>query len=236
MPCASSASFGLCGVGGVLTRLRRVRSKAASASGFSSSVGVSVMSHEPEIIFDFDPRNLPPELLQAIGLVVSASSQTETVVQDFIGGVLGIDNINTRALTAHMSAPLKDHVARALMELHAVHVADLDAVDDLLDAINDAFSRRNQIVHNAFLRNSATGEILSYRESARGSLVGRLEPVLVEKIVEDAALIYEAGMDLMRFMIARNLLPPMRRRPLMATINRKPKARANRRDTSGIET
>lgn len=32
------------------------------------------MGHEPEVIYDFDPRNLPPELLRAIGLMAAASA------------------------------------------------------------------------------------------------------------------------------------------------------------------
>ncbi len=188
------------------------------------------MASEPEVIYDFDPRNLPPEMLRAIGLVAAASSQTEHVVQSLIGGLLGIDNIETLALTTHMAAPLKDHVVRALAELSAPSPAQLDQIDDLMDAVNDAFDKRNLIVHNAIARHPVTGECFSYRQKARGSLQLSLIPVTAEEFARDAALIYEAGMDLMRFMISRGIGPRERIRPIRAALDRRKKAREKRRD------
>jgi hypothetical protein len=41
--------------------------------------------------FDFDPSNLPPDLLQAIGLAIACGAQTESVISMAIGGCLGLD-------------------------------------------------------------------------------------------------------------------------------------------------
>jgi hypothetical protein len=184
------------------------------------------------VIYDFDPRNLPPDLLRAIGLVVAASAQTESIVQELIGALLKIDNIETRALTAHMSAPLKDQVARALAELSAPSVGEVDTIDDLLDAVNSAYEKRNVIVHNSLARNPDTGEVLSYREVARGSLRVSLQPVRVEQVEQDAATIYEAGIAIMRFMISRGIGACERTAPLHVPIDRRKKARTIRRDLS----
>jgi hypothetical protein len=189
---------------------------------------------EPSVIYDFDPNNLPPEYLQAIGLVAMASAQTESVIGDFIAALLGIDAIETLALTTHMVGPLKDHVVRALTELNAVSVEIVDQIDDLMDAINEAMNRRNVIVHNALIMHPTTGEILSHRLKARGSLQLELRPVSVEEIKQDASLIYEVGMALMGFMMAYGLGPRERKHAPRQPLDRSKKARAKRRDTAGV--
>lgn len=190
------------------------------------------MNPDPDepVIYDFDPRNLPPEYLQAVGLVAMASAQTESVMQDFIGVLLGIDNIETLALTTHMAAPLKDHIARALIELNGSTYAAVDDVDDLLDAIDQTLGKRNAIVHNSLIMHPHTGEILSHRLKARGALQLELRPISVKEIKEDAALIYEAGETLMKFMILHGLAPASRTKVIREPLDRSKKARAKRRD------
>jgi hypothetical protein len=186
------------------------------------------MKQAPSIIYDFDPRNLPAEFLRAVGLVAVASSQTESIVQNLIGGLLGIDAVETKVLTLHMAAPLKDHVARALIELNAVNVHTIDEVDKLLDAISSAAERRNAIVHNSFCIDPRTGAIFSLRAAARGSLQMTLTPVTTQQIEEDATLIYEVGLNLQRFMAAFDIMPRKRTLPIRTPVNRKKKAREER--------
>lgn len=190
---------------------------------------MSQSQDQEPVIYDFNPNNLPPDLLRAVGLVVAASAQTESIVQELIGALLGIDNIQTRALTAHLSAPLRDHIVRSLAELTAPSVSELDAIDDLMDRANRAAEKRNVIVHNAFTRDPRSGEIMSWREKARGSLEISLSPVSVEEMERTADEIYEVGMDVMRFMVNRGLGPTERTKPLFERIDRRPKARAGRR-------
>jgi hypothetical protein len=183
---------------------------------------------EPEVVYDFDPNNLPPEYLQAVGLVAMASAQTESIMQDLIGGLLGIDNIEALALSAHMAAPLKDHVARALIEMNATDAVYVDLLDDLLDAVAEALGKRNTIVHNPLLRHPDTGEIFSHRLKARGSLQLELRPVTVDEMREDARLVYEAGIAVIQFMGAFGLGSPIRTRPIWSPLDRSKKARAVR--------
>ena len=191
------------------------------------------MPKHPEVIYDFDPHNLPPEMLRAIGLIVMASAQTESIVGHFISSMLGADAAESIALTAHMSNPLKEQVARALIELLAADAETVDAVDDLLDNIQAAYEKRNTIVHNRAVRHPDTNEIFSLRESARGSTRMKLTPITVQEIEEAAASLYEAGIALERF-IARTNLPRevTLKRPLRAPLNRKKSARVKRRNSS----
>lgn len=186
------------------------------------------MSDISKVIYDFDPNNMPPDLLQAIGLMAMCAAQTESVVQNFIGGVLGIDHLETLALTAHMAAPLKDQAARALIELNGLNPGTVDVVDELLDAIKDAAAKRNVVVHNSLAMNPETGEVFSYRQSARGSLQVSLQPVSVEEIKKDAAALYDAGIHLLQFMLAFDLMPLNRTRTRLPAMDRGKKARASR--------
>jgi hypothetical protein len=47
----------------------------------------------------------------------------------------------------------------------------------------------------------------------------------IAKIEKDAAEIYEAGMNLMRFMMTFNIMPKDRAQPLREELDRRPKAR-----------
>jgi hypothetical protein len=188
------------------------------------------MTAEPSLVYDFDPRNLPPELLRAVGLITAASAQTEHIMQEFIGGLLGIDAMEAIALTNHMAGPLKDQVARALIELNGTSAWSVDTVDDLLDAIKAATDKRNILVHNALARHPETGEVFSIRYQARGSLSVSMQRVNIEQIEKDAALIYEAGINLMRFMLAFGITPRARTRVIHSPLNRGKKERKMRKD------
>jgi len=188
---------------------------------------------EPTIIYDFDPNNLPDEYLKAIGLVVASASQTDSIMRDFIGALLKIDNAETIALGAHMSVPLKDDIIRSLTELNAPTASEVDEIDDLLDEIREAFVKRNAFAHNAFARHPGTGEILVMSEKARGSLEVELAPISVDEIRKVASRVYEAGMNLMEFMASRGIGPSFREGPLREPLKRKKKAREQRRDKFG---
>lgn len=183
---------------------------------------------DPQTVYDFDPRNLPPEFLEAVGLLIASAAQTESVMRDFIGALLGIDNIDTIALGAHMTIPLKDTVIRALAELKAPNARDVDKIDDLLDAIKTAFEKRNAVAHNSFLIDPKSKRILSLREQARGSLEVTMTPITTAEIRADALQVYQAGMDLMKYMISNDLGPRARTAPLRTPLDRRKKARKKR--------
>lgn len=199
--------------------------------GFSFvSDSITTPVDQPAIVYDFDPRNAPPEFLRAIGLVAAASAQTEHILQDLIGALLNIDNVQSVALAAHMSFPLKESVIRTLAELEAPDIPEVDAIDELLDAVKAALDKRNIIVHNALAMHPTNGEVYSYREKARGSLQAELKIITVEEIEKDATAIYEVGMDIMRFMMSRGIGARTRTTPTREPIKRGKGAREARRN------
>jgi hypothetical protein len=160
-------------------------------------------------VYDFDPRNLPQDVLAAIGLVTSCSALTEDVVQQGIGGCLGVDFEYSAGITTHMAAPLRDHVPRAVAEIKIDNLDDLDELDRLLDQINAAFSKRNVYVHDAWCRDPDTGKCFTTKTTARGRLEMDLIPMPINQIKEDATFIYNAAMELYTFLLDRNLVPSM---------------------------
>ena len=206
----------------------------------SSLQSVSVMTDpnntsppiEPSVVYDFDPHNLPAGYLEAVGLVVAASAQTEDSMSDLIGGLLGIDNMDTAAVATHMSFPLKSQVIRALAELKTNQTSFIDELDDLLDTVKDAMDKRNVLVHNPLLRNPDTNEVFSWRLKARGSLQLDLKPITVDEIKQDAALIYEVGLSILTFMESCGIPHTYRQTPLMMPLDRGKKARAKRREAA----
>jgi hypothetical protein len=185
------------------------------------------------VVYDFEPKNLPTDYLAAIGLVVANASQTDNIMRDFIGALLGVDNIETIALGTHMSTPMKDDIIRSLAELSAPCASEIDQIDDILDRIRSAIARRNEVAHNAFAIHPTTGEIFSMRERARGSLQVDFRPIKVEELLSIADDVYKAGIALMQFMVDRKLGSRFRTKPLFKPLNRKTKARAERRQKYG---
>ncbi|HXQ11519.1 MAG TPA: hypothetical protein VN805_11045 [Caulobacteraceae bacterium] len=161
----------------------------------------------PTVVYDYDPRKIPPDYIAAIGLVTACSAQTEYVVEMLIGCLLGIDAEYQVAVTTHMTAPLRDGVVRAVAEIRIDDLDALDRLDVLLDQIQSAIDKRNAIVHRRWSRHPTTGEVFTVKTSARGSVRSDLAPMSVDQIKSDAAFIYDAGIELLQFMIAMGLEP-----------------------------
>lgn len=158
--------------------------------------------------YDFDPRNLPQDLLAAIGLVTTCAAQTESIVEQAIAGCLGVDFEFGMAVTVHMAMPLRFSALRAAAE---IRIDDLDALDELdliIDEIDDAFVKRNAVVHHSWCRDPATGNVFTVKNSARTRVETDLIPMSVNGVKGEAAFIYAAGMKLMQFMMDHSLIPP----------------------------
>jgi hypothetical protein len=132
--------------------------------------------------YDFDPRNLPHDLLAAIGLMTASAAQTEGCVEAAIAGCLGVDVELGKSVTTHMNV--------------------------LLDAVNEASSKRNAVVHHAWCRDPDNGAIFTVKETSRARYESDLVPMTVDQVKSDAIYVYDAGMRLYSFLMNYNLLPP----------------------------
>ena len=148
---------------------------------------------KPQKEYDFDPRNLPPELLNAIGLAVAALAQTEEVIEMAISGCLGLDAEIGAAVTTHMSAPLRFSVLKSVA---GIKIDDLDVLDELDKQITEleiAFRKRNDIIHNQWARDPDTNDLFNLKERARTRYEMNLLPVTIDGIKSEALFIYDVG-------------------------------------------
>jgi hypothetical protein len=198
----------------------------------SSHFGLGVLAmNEPMIIYDYDPFNLPPGILEAIGLAVTSAAQSESVLDMAIGGCLGIESPQTLALTTHMAIPLKFSVLKSVAEFK-LEVDDLDALDMLLADLNTAFGKRNKYAHDSWCRHPTNGKVLRQTQEARIRLEMDLKVATVDEIKTDAKFIYDAGMALIVFLGDRDLLPAHSKTSPVRE-HKSPAARKKRRKAAG---
>ena len=163
-------------------------------------------------VLDFEPMNLPPEHLQAIGLMSAAASSADSIVEMAIAGMLGIDGEQGYAVTAHMSAPLRANVLRSAAEIVIDNRRALDELDLLLDAIKKAAEARNDYVHGSWCVRPSDGAVFLVQQKARTHVKIESRPVTVDEIKSKAVAFHEAGLNLMRFILAVDKLPALPRK------------------------
>lgn len=184
---------------------------------------------EPEYIYDYDPRNLPDDLLKAIGLVTASFAQTDSIIETAIAGLLGVDVEVGWAATTHMAVPLRRDILKSVAEVRFHDPDLLNAVDSLDARIREAATLRNKYAHGQIRR--GPGNVIE-REvfSARGGLDIGTEPVDAATARADADTIRQVGLDLYQFLIDHDLMPdfPPDNRPRS---HRSKAARKERRKT-----
>lgn len=165
--------------------------------------------HEKFRNLDFDPRNLPANYLEAIGLAVACSAQTEDHMQMAISGCLGIDAELGWGVTSHMTAPLRENVLKSVAEIKLDDLDDLDRLDELVDRVKIAADKRNAIVHHMWCHDEQTGEVFLLKTTARNTVKAHLVPMPLATLLNDARFIYDAGIELLEFLLARDLVPAL---------------------------
>ena len=166
------------------------------------------------MILNFDPLKLPPDILEALGLIIATSSQTERVIEMAICGCLKVSANYGPAITAHMTAPLRDHVLRSVAQLAIDDLDTLDELDQLLDDIKVAIAKRNLYVHNPIGREETRNKFYAAKIEARGEVDSESIPISAQQIKADAIAILEKGLKLMTFLMRFDLLakfPPLSR-------------------------
>jgi hypothetical protein len=164
--------------------------------------------------YDFDPRNLPQDLLAAIGLMTTSAAETESVVEMAINCFLDIDVEYGQAITTHMAMPLRFSTLRASAEIRIDDLDALDELDAIIENIEEAFNKRNAIVHHTWCRDPDTGKCFTVKTNSRSRVETHLLAMEVDQVKRDALFVYEAGMTLMTFLMTRGFsqkLPPLDR-------------------------
>ena len=130
-----------------------------------------------------------------------------------IAGCIGVDTEYGKAITTHMSMPLRFGVLRSVAEITIDSLDALDELDDLIDRVDAAFGKRNDIAHNQWLRDPETGEFGMVKETSRISYKVEVIPATVDRVKADALEIYHSGTSLMSFLMRHGLLPSLLSEP-----------------------
>jgi hypothetical protein len=158
-------------------------------------------------VHDFDLRNLPQDLLAAIGLMTTSAAHTENCVDEAIAGCLGVDYEYGQAMTTHLTMPLRFSILRSAAEIRIDDLDALDELDVLLDRIDEAFKKRNAVVHHAWCRDP-TGNVVMVKQTARQRVEIEAIPMSADQVKLDALFVYDAGIALFSFLRTHNLLSP----------------------------
>jgi hypothetical protein len=153
---------------------------------------------EPSKVFDFDPKKLPKDILEALGFLVAASAQTENVLEMVLGSLLKLEVPYNIAVTTHMNAPLLDHAIRSAAQIRIDSLDALDKLDDLLDAVSAAFAKRNEYVHGQIGIDPSVGCVLTTIK-ARGEVDADWIPITSKQIAADAEMVLQSGLNLLSF-------------------------------------
>lgn len=156
---------------------------------------------------DFNPNNLPKDILEALGLITACSAHSDYVIESGIAGCLGVNIEYGSAVTTHMTTPHRKDVFLAAAELRIDDVNILIQLEDILNELVEALKVRNDYVHNSTARTKSTNETFMVRSEARGSVNVSLLPLSVEVIRRDAQRIYKAGISLYGLLSQLGLLP-----------------------------
>jgi hypothetical protein len=147
--------------------------------------------------------------------MTTSAAHTETWIDEAIAGCLGLDVEYGRAVTTHLTMPLRFSILRSAAEIRLDDLDALDELDVLLDRLEEAFNKRNPIVHHVWCRDPETGSVFMIKETARRRVEIESIPMSVDQVRSDALFVYDAGIALLSFLRAHNLVPllPIAPRP-----------------------
>lgn len=129
-------------------------------------------------------------------------------------------------MTAHMSAPLRESVLKSAAEIVIPDEHDLNELDVILAAIKTAAADRNDMVHGSWCYRESDKAVLLVQQKARSNVAVTSRPVTVDEIKLKALALYNAGIDLMEFLITQDRVPALPRdRVRGANTHRERKAR-----------
>lgn len=160
-------------------------------------------------LYDFDPRNLPQELLAALGMLAASSAHTESIVQQAISGFLGLPWNKGLVVTAHLTMPQRFHMLEAAAKEINLDETNVNELKLHISRLKLAFDQRNQALHRSWCRDQATGCVHVVTETARGKLKVHVEAGDAQTVLDTANEMYDAGMELYKFLGLLGLTPKL---------------------------
>lgn len=152
-------------------------------------------------IFEFDPRKLPADILQAVGLVIAASEQADETINLCIESLLGISASLRHAVTAQLGQPNRIAILRSVAK-EKVAPPLLQNLEAAIRLVEKSTELRNKVAHRAMFIDRETGGVFAWKVTARRGVKSEVEPVSSAAIRTTADTILAAGDALMEVLIS----------------------------------
>jgi hypothetical protein len=158
-------------------------------------------------IYDFDPRNLPVELLHAIGLLTASSAHTESIVDRGIAGLLKLDWDLGLIVTTHLTMPQRFQMLETTAKRRITDSDLLREFEQHIKKLSEAFECRNRVVHQSWCRDPKTNDLYFIKTAARKELKMEVVGVAAQSVHADAQVMYQVGIDFLSFLGVNGMLP-----------------------------
>ena len=152
-------------------------------------------------VFEFDPRKLPADILQAVGLVIAASEQADETLNLCIESLLGISLPLRHAVTAQIGQPNRISILRSIAK-ETVAPPLLQNLEAAIDSVEKTAELRNKVAHRAMFIDRETGGVFAWKVTARRGVKSEVEPITAAAIRATADTILAAGDALMEALIS----------------------------------
>ena len=159
-------------------------------------------------IFDFDPKNLPRDLLAAIGQAITSGVHTQLAVDMAIAACLHVDFEYAGAVLTHVTVPNKLSILRSVAIIAIDDLDQLDELDEIVDRIEEVLKYRNDLAHHKICRSTTSNETFMIKETSRTSYSMERYVLKVPEVEQAAVIIHQAGLRLVKFLMDNGLFAP----------------------------
>lgn len=159
------------------------------------------------IEYDYDPMNLPQDVLQAIGLVIACAADAESGLDEAIAGLIGTDYERGKAISSHMNMPVKFGAVRSLAQTRFSGVLELDAINGILGELERSLAARNRYAHGVWATQKHDKTPVLIESKARNGVEVNVRIVDVAEVIEIAKGIKAASLSLVSFLNGANFVP-----------------------------
>ncbi len=156
-------------------------------------------------VFDYNPYELPDALLRAIGLVITCSVQSESIIESAIADVLQMHVLPAKILTTHMSMQVRTGALRSAAHARWGDKPEYKEFEALITRVERAVDQRNQIAHLTYFTHPTDKSTHSSKVRARKGLKVEVLPATVEGVEAVAKEIYDSGLAIVEYLGVRGI-------------------------------
>lgn len=147
-------------------------------------------------IYDFDPNNTSPEVLQALGLLVLEANELEATARSILGEML---NMNPRSAAIALQRQTVGSIFETIVDLiddRPEHSSDCREFREAVRKGQAAYNKRNARVHSSFFKIPGSGQSLTNLHKVKAGKSRSPVTVSAEEIRAEADAIHDAYFEM----------------------------------------